>query len=102
MKTPRREIHTSEVVLWEVSAVDYSKLLDQEAIVDTYQDMYPREIIGRAIYKFTADDITSELTDAETLTGWTNTGVARAVSLNSSNKVYKNQSISTGATGAGV
>lgn len=89
-------------MIYSVSAVDYSKILDNESLSDTYIDQYPREIIGRAIYKATADDATADITDAESLTGWTVSGVARSPTLSSSNKIYKNNSIQTGATGAGT
>lgn len=102
MKTPKKEIAMSEVMVYSVSAVDYSKIFDQESITDTYVNQYPREIIGRVVYKSTADDATSDITDAESLTGWSVSGVARTPTLNTTNKIFKNNSINGGATGAGA
>lgn len=62
---------------------------------------YAREIIGRIVYKYTAPDSTITLNDMENLTGVTQSGVAVTPVLDSTDKIYKNQSIQIGASGAG-
>lgn len=71
MKNPDQEIGCSGVLIYSVTATDYTKLFDAKNVVDTFENQYPREVIGRVVAKFTAPSSLLEITDAETTTGWT-------------------------------
>lgn len=102
MKNPDEQIDKCHVFAFKISAVDFTKLFDAKNVVDTFTNQYPREVIGRIIHKFTALDSFLEISDAETTTGWTAIGVARTPGTDSGDKVWKNNSITGGATGAGT
>ena len=68
-------------------------------IVDTYENMYAREIIGRVVYDFTANDHLLDLNECEVLTGITTSGVAITPTL-STDAIYKLKSINLGASAA--
>lgn len=70
MKNPDQEIGCSGVFVFNVTATDYTKLFDAKNVVDTFEDQYPREVIGRVVHKFTAPSSFLEISDAETTTGW--------------------------------
>lgn len=95
-KNPDDEIACG-VFTYKVSATDWTKPFDAKNIVDTFEDQYPREIIGRMVHKFTAVDSFLELSDAETTTGWTSSGVARSLQQDD-DCVWKLHSLSGGAT----
>lgn len=63
--------------------------------------MYAREILGRITYLFTADDSRVNINDMENLTGITSSGVAVTATLDATDKIYKNNSVNIGASGAG-
>lgn len=70
-------------------------------VVDTYANQYSREIIGRIVYDFTANDSSLELNECESLTGITYSGTAIAPTLNGTDAIYKISSVNLGATGVG-
>jgi len=70
LKNPDQEIGCSGVFVFNVMASDFTKLFDAKNVVDTFEDQYPREVIGRVVHKFTAPSSFLEITDAETTTGW--------------------------------
>lgn len=82
-----------------MDVADFSSMLDQKVIVDTYEDMYAREIVGRIVYDFTSDDSRVDLNECEVLTGITTSGVAITPTL-STEAIYKLKSINLGASGA--
>lgn len=70
LKNPDQEIGCSGVFVFNVMASDFTKLFDAKNVVDTFENQYPREVIGRVVHKFTAPSSFLEITDAETTTGW--------------------------------
>ena len=64
-------------LFYSVQCSDYNLLLDRKTIVDTYLNQYPKEVIGRAVYKFVASD--NQITIDTFETAWTNGGVANAM-----------------------
>lgn len=102
MKNPQEEIGKSDIIQYSVDCSDNSVLLDTHNIVDTYENMYAREIIGRAVYLFSADDARYTLSDVESTTGIVAGGVALAPAMDGNNKIFKNNSLKIGASGAGL
>ena len=90
------------MMTYSVDATDYSTLLDAQNVVDTWESVNAREIISRIVYLFTAADASSTINACETLTGVTYSGTAVAPTLDSTDKVYQNNSIRMGASGAGL
>lgn len=101
LKNPVEEIGKSDTRSYTVDVADFSSMLDQKVIVDTYEDMYAREIVGRIVYDFTSDDSRVDLNECEVLTGITTSGVAITPTL-STEAIYKLKSINLGASGAWV
>lgn len=102
LKNPQESIGKSDVSSFQVDAADFSSLLDQKNVVDTFADMYAREIIGRIVYQFAADDSRLDLNDCETTAGMTySSGSAPAPTL-STDCIYKTKSVNIGALGAGA
>lgn len=67
-------------------------MLQKRNVVDTYEDMYTKEILSRSLYRFTARDKTKILADfegAETITKW---GIATDISYSTEN-IQGNQSL---------
>lgn len=93
MKNPDEQIGKTSVFNHKISATDFTKLFDKKNVVDTFEDQYPREVIGRIIHKFCAPDTFLEISDAETTTGWTNYTKARAMGTTTTDKVWKNSAL---------
>lgn len=87
---------------FSVDATDYSTLLDAQNVVDTYEEMNARDIISRVVYLFTAVDSSLTISPCESLTGLTYSGVAVLPVLDPVEKIYQNNSIQIGASGAGT
>lgn len=100
MSRPDREIGVTGTFEYDVQLSDWGSLYDRKNVVETYVEMYSREIIGRMIYEFCANDSeeTIELFEA----AWTEGGVAEAMSNDSADRIQGTNSQSTGTTGAGT
>lgn len=64
-------------LFYNVQCNDYNTLLDRKTIVDTYLNQYPKEVIGRAVYKFVASDKQVNLDLFES--AWTQSGTANTM-----------------------
>ena len=84
-RVPDEDIGKSNILIKRVSCVDYSSLFDNENVVDTFADMYAREIIGRVLYKFTARDQETQIIGCESSEIFTISGTARSPSYSSIN-----------------
>ncbi len=100
LKNPREEIGRSEMMTYSVDASDYSTILDAQNVVDTWEGVNAREILSRIVYLYSAVDSSVTVNACESLTGLTYSGVAVAPTLDSTDKVYQNNSINIGASGA--
>lgn len=96
MKNPETEIRNSEVLLYKVTASDYSSAINRKVVVDTFDDQYVREILSRIFYKFVAQTFEADLDLFES--PWTESWVARAMTANTDDKIQGNSSMQTGAT----
>jgi len=80
LNAPEEEITAgpgTPTLFYSVQCNDYNTLLDRKTIVDTYLNQYPKEVIGRAVYKFVASDkqVTLDLFES----AWTQSGTANAM-----------------------
>lgn len=98
-KLPDENLWKSDVILRKVSLVDYSSLIDKQNIVDTFENMYAREILSRVIYFFTSRDQEKVIFNTETT--WTEGGVATTAAL-STETINWNYSWKIGASWSGV
>lgn len=101
LKNPREEIGKSDVLTYSVDCSDNSSIYDTHNVVDTYVSMYAREILGRIVYKYTANDSQNDISDLETTGALTASGVAVTPVLDSTDKIYKNNSLQIGSSAAG-
>lgn len=62
MKTTETEWSKTNNYEQMVQCSDYSELFDRQAVVETFDGMFFREILGRIIYEFVATD-TKEVVD---------------------------------------
>lgn len=98
-KIPDDDIGKSNFLVKTVSCVDYSFIFNKENIVDTYEDMYPKEIISRIVHKFTSRDSEELISNCES--GFTAWGNARPVAYDSEN-ITGSSSLKLGATNTGA
>jgi hypothetical protein len=98
-KSPQKELGYSEIFSQNVSVNDFTTLFDSENVVETYTNMYTREIIGRIIYEFCANTVSLDLDTFET--AWTQGGVGLAM-VNDSERIAGNYSQATGMSGPGT
>jgi hypothetical protein len=98
-KLPDQNLGKTDIILKKVSCVDYSSLIDKQNIVDTFEDMYAKEILSRVVYFFTARDQEKILFDCESIgTAW---GIATTGAL-SNESINGNYSWKIWATGSWV
>lgn len=100
MKNPDEEIGFTGTFSYKVNATDWTKIFDAKNIVQTYADQYSREIFGRLIYEFTANDWQTNLDLFES--AWTNAGVALTMVADTTDRIQGTNSMKTGVTGAGT
>lgn len=98
-KLPDENLGKSDIILRKVNLVDYSSLIDKQNIVDTFVNMYAKEILSRVIYFFTSRDQEKIVFNTEIT--WTEGGIATTAAL-STESINGNYSWKIGATWAGV
>lgn len=77
MKIPAEEIGVTATFQYTVNAVDRTKVFDAKLVVETYANMYAKEIFSRIVYRFTAVDAFLVLADLND--GGSGTAVASGV-----------------------
>lgn len=100
MKNPDEEIGVSWKFTFRLSATDWTKMFDSKLVVDSYQNQYSREMFGRVVYEFTANDAETNLDLFES--AWTEGGVALAMTADTSDRIQWTNSMKTGTSGAGT
>jgi len=97
---PDEEVGMSGKLEYKVRLVDWSNLYDRKTVAQQFENMYPREIIGRIVYFFCATDSSATL---ETLdAAWTESGVAGAMADDTADRIIGSASQTTTTTGAGA
>lgn len=99
-RNPDTQIWYSENFEYKLTVVDRTTMLNRKNVVDVFEEMYWREIIGRMIYWFTATDSSIVLNNFDA--AWTESGVARAMTNETTDLIEGTAAQSTGATGAGT
>jgi len=69
----------------DVQVSNRRALFDRKVVVQTYEDVYPREIFWRIIYEFCANDTTTILEDFETVGIWS--GVVSSVVIDDQDRI---------------
>lgn len=100
LKNPDKEFGHNAEFEYNVQVADWGTLFDRKNVVETFEDQYPREIIGRIIYEFCANDSETTLDNFES--AWTEGGTAIAMSADTADRLQGTNSQSTGVTGAGT
>lgn len=85
---------------YKVTAIDRKPTFDRKVVVETYQNQYMREIMGRIIYQFMANDDEVTLEDFEA--AWTQGGVWLVMQDNSQDRIFWQRSQETGTNAAGT
>lgn len=98
MKNPDEEIGVSWKFTFRLSATDWTKIFDSKLVVDSYQNQYSREMFGRVVYEFTANDAETNLDLFES--AWTQSGVALAMTADTSDRIQWTNSMKTWTSGA--
>ena len=99
MSNPDDEIGQTGSFEYQIKCVDWKTLYDRKAVVQQYQNMYAREILGRIVYFFCATDTSTSLETFEA--AWTQSGVANAMADETTDRIVgtKSQKTSTSAAG---
>lgn len=97
-KNPNQEIWTSGSFSYKITATDWTKIFDAKNIADTFENQYSREMIGRVLYGFVANDTESTLDLFES--AWTESGVALAMSADATDRIQGTNSMQTGTSGS--
>lgn len=102
MSNPDAEIGKTGKFEYDYKLVDWTSLYDKKNVVQQFQNMYAREILGRIVYFFTATDTSTSLETFEA--AWTATGVANAMSDETTDRIVgtKSQKTSTSAAGTAL
>jgi len=83
-----------------VNCTDMASVAEWKNVVETFLQMYSREIIGRIVFVYCANSDETLLHNFES--AWTEGGTGRAMSDDTDDKVIGNKSQQTGVTGAGT
>lgn len=85
---------------YKVTVTDWKPTFDRKVVVETYADQYMREIIGRIIFQFMAndDEVTLDEMDVPRTESW----VARIMQDNPTDRISWQDSQETGTTWAGT
>jgi hypothetical protein len=100
LRNPESEIGYSNTFSYRVSCSDYTNLLDRQIVVETFSNQYSREIIGRSVYEFAANDTETTLDLFES--AWTESGVALPMTDDTSDRIEGTKSQQTGTSAAGT
>lgn len=100
MKAPEEEIGLTGTFGYKVSLSDWSAAFDRKAVADTYEDQWGREITGRIVYSFTAND--TEVTVDAFESAWTEAGVGLAMANETVDRIQGTNAQETGTSGAGT
>lgn len=97
-RNPDEQIGYTENFEHLLTVSDRTPALNRKNVVDVYENMYSREIIWRMIYLFCANDTSVVLNNFDSAR--TQSGVARAMTNETTDLIEWTASQSTGATGA--
>lgn len=100
LKNPNEEFGMSGTFSYKVNVVDWTKIFDAKNIADTYEDMYAREMMGRIVYDFCANDNQTNLSLFES--GWTQSGLGLAMANETTDRIQGSYAQKTGTSGIGT
>lgn len=93
-----KEIERSQTNNYEqqIKCNDYSELFDRQAVVETFDSMFFREILWRIVYEFVATDSSAIVDGFES--AWTNGGTGAVMTDDSTDRIAGNYSQNTSMT----
>lgn len=100
MNNPDEEIGREGKFEYDYKLVDWTTLYDRKNVVQQFQNMYAREIIGRIVYFFCPTDTSLSLDLFEA--AWTEGGTADAMADSTDDRIVGSKSQKTGTSGAGT
>lgn len=99
MKPSDEEVGNDNFYVYSHTLNDWNALLDLRNVAATFLNQYPREIAGRMLRTSVAVDSTTEIDDLED--AWTEGGVARTMTDETTDFIDGGECQKTGITGAG-
>lgn len=100
LKNPDEEIWMTGTFSSKLQCVDWSKLFDAESVVETFQNIYSREMFWRIIYEYNEPD---EQTDLDLFaSSWTESWTARVMISETTDRIQWPNSMKTGVTGSWI
>lgn len=99
ISNPDEEIGVTGTFEQDIKCVDWTNLYDRKVVVQQYEDMYAREIIGRIVYFFCPTDTMADIDDFES--AWTQGGNGSAMSNETTDRIHKTRSQKTGTSASG-
>lgn len=100
MKAPEREIGLSGTFTYKVTLADWSSAFDRKLVRDTFEGQYSREITGRVVFNYCANDAEVDMFNFES--SLTNAGVALSTSDETTDRIDGAKSQKTGTSGSGT
>lgn len=99
---PEEDLGYGGDTLAKVRATDYLPLFSRKNVAETFENMYPLEVIARAVDEYVADDSDPLTLDECETADWSQSGVAIDETVDGSDKVFGNYSLNLGVSGAGT
>lgn len=93
---PDEEIGMTGTFEYGIKCNDWTSLYDRKLVVQQFQSMYPREILGRIVYFFCPTDTSTSLETFEA--AWTASGTAAAMADETTDRIVGTKSQKTSAT----
>ncbi len=100
IRNPDKEIWMTGTFEYRVTVNDWSSAFDRKVVVETFEDIYLREILGKTIYEFTANDTETVIDNFET--PWTKSWVARVMIADSNDRIQGTNSMKAWTTWSGT
>lgn len=100
ISNPDEEIGVTGTFEKDIRCADWTYLYDRKVIVQQFEDMFAREIIGRMVYFFCPTDSQADIDDFES--AWTASGTANAMADDTADRLHKTKSQKTSTTGSGT
>jgi len=99
-RNPDEEIWHTWKFAYSITVSDWIAMFNRQVVVETFENQYMREIFGRSIYEFCAND--DEVTLDDFQSARSQGGVWLAMSNDTTDKIQGTNSQQTGTSGAGT
>lgn len=100
MSNPDEEVGNTGKFEFDYKLVDWTTLYDRKNVIQQFQNMYAREIIGRIVYFFCPTDTSLPIDSFES--AWTHGGQALAMADETTDRLVGTKSQKTGTSASGT